>query len=120
VSHPEVTKVQEALQLVREARPDLAIDGEMQADLAVGHEQLKSQFPFTTLSEAANVLIFPTLSAGNATYKVLSELGGAQAVGPILLGIDQPVTVLQPHARVEDIVNMTAYTVVMAQRRDTP
>ena len=117
VSHPEVTKVQEALEMVREARPDIAIEGEMQADMAVDFEQLKSQFPFARLTDAANVLIFPTLSAGNATYKVLSELGHAQAVGPILVGIDAPITVLQPQARVEDIVNMTAYTVVMAQRR---
>jgi malate dehydrogenase (oxaloacetate-decarboxylating)(NADP+) len=117
VSHPEVAKVQSALAAVRKARPDLVIEGEMQADIAVDHESLKSQFPFATLDESANVLIFPTLSAGNATYKILSELGGAQAVGPILLGINRPVTVLQPHARVEDIVNMTAYTVVMAQRR---
>jgi malate dehydrogenase (oxaloacetate-decarboxylating)(NADP+) len=117
VDHPEVRKVQEALARVHELRPDLQVDGEMQADIALDHEKLQSQFPFSSLTSAANVLIFPTLSAGNATYKVLQSLGGAQAVGPILLGISRPVTVLQPHAPVEDIVHMTAYTAMLSQRK---
>ncbi len=75
-------------------------------------------FPFCRLSDAANVLVFPQLIAGNAAYKVLQSLGGATAVGPILLGVGRPVSVLQPQARVSDIVNMTAFTVLTAQQQE--
>ncbi len=115
VDHEQAKRVQRALKMVRGARPKLAVDGEMQADIALDAAKL-AEFPFTTLPDTANVLIFPSLSAGNASYKILQSLGGAQALGPILLGISKPVAVLQPHAPVEDIVNMTAYTVRMAQR----
>jgi len=117
-SHPDVTKVQEALAIARERRPELEIDGEMQADIALDKAKLQERYPFSTLSDAANVLIFPTLSAGNASYKILSSLGGATAIGPLLLGIDKPVAVLQPHSAVDDIVNVTAYTVMVAQLRE--
>ncbi|MBT8494044.1 MAG: NADP-dependent malic enzyme, partial [Deltaproteobacteria bacterium] len=117
-SHFDVTKVQDALALVRKLRPDLEVDGEMQADLALDKRKLLEQYPFTTLTDEANVLIFPTLSAGNASYKVLKSLAGASAIGPLLLGIDKPVAVLQPQAEVEDIVNVTAYTVMVAQHRE--
>ena len=74
-------------------------------------EKLRELFPFTRLSDAANVLIFPSLAAGNAAYKVLEALGGATAIGPILLGVTKPVTVLPRDANVDTIVAMTAYTV---------
>jgi malate dehydrogenase (oxaloacetate-decarboxylating)(NADP+) len=108
--------VREALALVRKRRPDLEIDGEMQADVALSKQTMDSLFPFCRLGDAANVLVFPSLSAGNASYKVLQALGGASAVGPILLGVARPVTVLQAQAPVADIVNMTAFTVLEAQR----
>ena len=109
--HPESQKVAAAVELVRKRRPDLEIDGEVQADIAVDPETIRELFPFSRLTDAANVLIFPSLSAGNAAYKVLAALGGATAVGPILLGLNKPVTVLPRDANVDTIVNMTAYTV---------
>ena len=116
--HPDVRKVQAALAIVRERRPELEIDGEMQADIALDKAKLMEGYPFSTLSDAANTLIFPSLGAGNASYKILSSLGGATAIGPLLLGIGGPVTVLQPHSSVDDIVNVTAYTVMVAQLRE--
>jgi malate dehydrogenase (oxaloacetate-decarboxylating)(NADP+) len=114
VSHPEATKVRRALDLVRAARPALQVDGEMQADVALDKTAMAG-FPFCQLGDAANVLIFPTLAAGNAAYKVLSVLGGAQPIGPIILGLAKPVMVLQKHASVEDVVNMTGYIAAIAQ-----
>lgn len=109
--HPESEKSALAVDIIRQRRPELEVDGEVQADIALDAEMLKELFPFTRLTDAANVLIFPSLAAGNAAYKVLSALGGALAVGPILLGIRKPVTVLPRDVSVEMIVNMTAYTV---------
>ena len=87
--HPESQKVAAAVEIVRQRRPDLEIDGEMQADIAVEPEKLHELFPFSRLTDEANVLVFPSLAAGNAAYKVLAALGGATAVGPILLGRQQ-------------------------------
>jgi malate dehydrogenase (oxaloacetate-decarboxylating)(NADP+) len=109
--HPESRKMADAVEIVRRRRPDLEIDGEVQADIAVEPEKLRELFPFTRLTDSANVLIFPSLSAGNAAYKVLAALGGATAIGPILLGVKKPVTVLPRDANVDTIVSMTAYTV---------
>jgi malate dehydrogenase (oxaloacetate-decarboxylating)(NADP+) len=107
--HPQSRKVAEAVDIVRQLRPDLEIDGELQADIAVDGDKLREQFPFSRLKEAANVLVFPTLDAANAAYKVLSALGGADAIGPMLLGLDKPVAVLPRDANVDTIVAMTAY-----------
>jgi malate dehydrogenase (oxaloacetate-decarboxylating)(NADP+) len=112
--HPESEKSARAVDIIRKLRPELEVDGEVQADIALDAEMLKELFPFTRLTDAANVLIFPSLAAGNAAYKVLAALGGATAVGPILLGISKPVTVLPRDVSVEMIVNMTAYTVTQA------
>ena len=109
--HPESQKVAAAVEIVRRRRPDLEIDGEVQADIAVEHEKMRDLFPFSRLTDDANVLIFSSLTAGNAAYKVLAALGGATAVGPILLGVPKPVTVLPRDANVDTIVSMTAYTV---------
>jgi malate dehydrogenase (oxaloacetate-decarboxylating)(NADP+) len=109
--HPESQKVSRAVELVRKRRPDLEIDGEVQADIAVEPEKMKELFPFSRLTDEANVLVFPSLAAGNAAYKVLAALGGATAIGPILLGVNKPVTVLPRDANVDTIVSMTAYTV---------
>jgi len=113
--HPESKKMADAVDIVRRLRPDLEIDGEVQADIAVEPEKMRELFPFSRLTDEANVLIFPTLSAGNAAYKVLSALGGATAIGPILLGVNKPVTVLPRDANVDTIVSMTAYTVARSQ-----
>jgi malate dehydrogenase (oxaloacetate-decarboxylating)(NADP+) len=109
--HAESQKVSRAVEIVRRRRPDLEIDGEVQADIAVEPEKMKELFPFSRLSDEANVLVFPSLAAGNAAYKVLAALGGATAIGPILLGVNKPVTVLPRDANVDTIVSMTAYTV---------
>jgi malate dehydrogenase (oxaloacetate-decarboxylating)(NADP+) len=109
--HPSSQKVARAVEIVRRLRPDLEIDGEVQADIAVEPEKMRELFPFSRLTEAANVLVFPSLEAGNAAYKVLDALGGATAIGPILLGVNKPVTVLPRDANVDTIVSMTAYTV---------
>jgi malate dehydrogenase (oxaloacetate-decarboxylating)(NADP+) len=112
---PESERVARAVELVRARRPDLEVDGELQADTAVTPEELRAQFPFTRLTDAANVLVFPNLAAGNVAYKLVSALGGATALGPILLGVQAPITVLPRNANVETIVNMTAFTVTKAQ-----
>jgi malate dehydrogenase (oxaloacetate-decarboxylating)(NADP+) len=109
--HPESQKVAKAVEIVRKLRPDLEIDGEVQADIAVEPEKMRELFPFSRLTDGANVLVFPSLAAGNAAYKVLAALGGATAIGPILLGVNKPVTVLPRDANVDTIVSMTAYTV---------
>ena len=117
VRHPEAAKAAEAARLVRLADPALEVDGEMQADTAVDLRVLQGRYPFSTLRGEANVLIFPNLSAGNTAYKLLSRLGGATAIGPILVGMNRPVHVLEQGADVQDIVNMTAVAVMDAQGR---
>ena len=115
VRHPEVDKVQAALALARQRRPDLEIDGDMQPEVALDEARRTQLYPFSTLTNNANVLVFSSLAAGNAAYQTLECLGGAAAVGPILLGVSRPVALLQNESSVDDIVNMTAYTVMKAQ-----
>ena len=117
VRHPETEKMARAVQLLRELDPSIVVDGEMQADTALDEDLLKSAYPFSSLSERANVLIFPNLSAGNIAYKLLNHLGGATAIGPILVGMNRPVHVLERGADVQDIVNMAAVAVMDAQER---
>jgi malate dehydrogenase (oxaloacetate-decarboxylating)(NADP+) len=114
--HASALKVKKAVALVRAARPDVAIDGEMQADYAVVPEMLESQYPWASVRHP-NVLIFPNLEAANAAYKLVWRLAGAEAIGPILLGLKRPVHVLQRGVDVADIVNMTAIAVVDAQEK---
>ena len=113
-SHPQVQRIAEALRIVRERDPSLAIDGEMQADTAVSPEKAESDFPFSTIAGKANVLVFPTLTSANIAYKLLRELGGATAIGPVISGMGKPVNVLQLGANVSGIVNMAAITVSQA------
>jgi malate dehydrogenase (oxaloacetate-decarboxylating)(NADP+) len=120
VRHPEAEKMARAVQLLRRRDPSLMVDGEMQADTAFDHEIIERDYPFSTLKEQANVLIFPNLSAGNIAYKLLNHLGGATAIGPILVGMNRPVHVLERGADVQDIVNMAAVAVVDAQERSYP
>jgi malate dehydrogenase (oxaloacetate-decarboxylating)(NADP+) len=119
VRHPEAEKVARAVQLLRERDPSLIVEGEMQADTALDEELLASAYEFSVLKERANVLIFPNLSAGNIAYKLLHHLGGATAIGPILVGMNRPVHVLERGADVQDIVNMAAVAVMDAQERST-
>ena len=117
VKHPEAGKVAEAVRLLREREPSLIVDGEMHADTAFDENVLAMRYPFSALKQAANVLIFPILSAGNIGYKLLKSLGGATAIGPILVGMNHPVHVLEQGAEVQDIVNMAAVAVIDAQER---
>ncbi|WKW12711.1 NADP-dependent malic enzyme [Pseudogemmatithrix spongiicola] len=120
VKHPEAQKVAQAVSMLRLRDPSLVVDGEMQADTAFSSEILNTRFPFSALKEAANVLIFPDLSAGNIAYKLLTQLGGATAIGPILVGMQHPVHVLEQGADVQEIVNMAAVAVIDAQQRSRP
>jgi malate dehydrogenase (oxaloacetate-decarboxylating)(NADP+) len=97
---------------------DFPVDGEMQADTAVLDEMLTGTYEFSNLDAAANVLVFPNLEAGNIGYKLLQRLGGAEAIGPMLVGMDEPVHVLQRGDEVKDIVNLAGVAVVDAQQRD--
>jgi malate dehydrogenase (oxaloacetate-decarboxylating)(NADP+) len=112
--HDESSKVRQATELVKATRPDLVIDGEMQADVAVVPELMARHYPFSQVTDA-NILVFPDLAAANTAYKLLSRLGGAEAIGPILVGMGKPVHVLQTGADVLDIVNVTTLAVVDAQ-----
>jgi malate dehydrogenase (oxaloacetate-decarboxylating)(NADP+) len=113
-NHPLAAKVKKAVELVKIKAPELEIDGEMQADTAVTPELL-ANYPFSTLTGPANILIFPDLNSGNICYKLLHRLGGAEAIGPILMGMNKPVHVLQRGDDVSNIVNMAAIAVVDAQ-----
>ncbi len=115
VDHPAAHKMAKATATLRARRPDLEVEGELQANYAVNYGLQKRSFPFSTLEGAANVLIFPNLEAGNIAYKLMRELGGITAVGPVLLGMAKPVTVLERDCDVDNIVFMTALTVVQAQ-----
>ncbi len=114
VRHPHSDKVRKAVEIVKERNPEIIIDGEMQADTAVVQELL-DHYQFSKLKQTANVLIFPDLNSGNIAYKLLARLGGAEAIGPILMGMNKPVHVLQRGDDVNDIVNMAAIAVVDAQ-----
>jgi malate dehydrogenase (oxaloacetate-decarboxylating)(NADP+) len=113
--HPLTEKVRRATEIVKRAEPNLMVDGEMQADTAVSPEIINETYPFSALKGGANVLIFPTLDAANIAYKLMMRIGGAEALGPILMGMNKPVHVLQRGAEVEEIVNMAAIAVVNAQ-----
>jgi malate dehydrogenase (oxaloacetate-decarboxylating)(NADP+) len=114
--HPLAEKVRRAIDLVRAKRPDLPIDGEMQADTAVVSRILEERYPFARVRDP-NVLVFPNLEAANVAYKLLRHLGDAETIGPILLGMGKPVHVLQQGDEVKDIVNMAAIAVVDAQKK---
>ena len=113
--HPLADKVRRATELVRERAPDLIVEGEMQADTAVVERMLTETYPFNRLKQPANVLIFPSLEAGNIAYKLMQRLGNAEAVGPILMGLRKPVHVLQRGAEVGEIIDMAAIAAVDAQ-----
>ena len=111
-AYPESIKVKKAVEIVRNVRPDIMVDGEMQADTAVVPSIIEKDFPFSTLKGGANVLVFPDLNSGNIAYKLMARIGGATVIGPVLCGMKKPVHVLQRGATVDDIFNMTAIAVV--------
>ncbi len=115
--HPLSEKVRRAVEIIREKRPDLAVDGEMQADTAVVPEIIEKRYPFSRVKDA-NVLVFPDLESANIAYKLLARLGKAEAIGPILLGMGAPVHVLQTGDEVRDIVNIAAVAVMDAASRE--
>lgn len=112
-------KVRQAVKILHEKHKDIIVDGEMQANFAMNPDLLRDNYPFSSLVGApANVLIFPNLESGNIAYKLLQELGGAEAVGPILLGLNKPVHILQLGSSVREIVNMVTIAVVDAQTKE--
>jgi malate dehydrogenase (oxaloacetate-decarboxylating)(NADP+) len=113
--HPLADKVRKATALVKERAKGLIVDGEMQADTAIVPELTAEDYPFSQVKGDANVLIFPNLEAGNIAYKLMMRMGGAEALGPILMGMAKPVHVLARGSEVEEIVNMAAIAVVHAQ-----
>ena len=117
-THPAARKVRRAVEIVAALEPDLEVDGEMQADTAVFEQILHESYPWSRLKAPANVLIFPELQSANTAYKLIWRLAGAEAIGPVLLGMAKPIHVLQSGLEVSDIVNMTALCVVDAQELD--
>jgi malate dehydrogenase (oxaloacetate-decarboxylating)(NADP+) len=116
-NHRLTAKMRRAAELVVEKNPDLMVDGEMMADTALVPEILEEEYPFAKLKGGATVLVFPDLEAANIAYKMMMRIGGAEALGPILMGLSKPVHVLQRGATVEEIVNMAAIAVVDAQKQ---
>lgn len=111
-------KVATAVSILHKNYPGLVVDGDIQANFAINNSLLKEQFPFSTLVDKdVNTFIFPNLAAGNIAYKMMQELGGAEAIGPVLMGLNKPVHVLQLGSSVREIVNMIILAVVDAQNK---
>ena len=117
-NHPMANKVERALKFLRRSNPDLVVDGPIQSDFALNKMMLKNKFDDSRLgTQKVNVLIFPNLDAANITYKIIKEIDGAKSIGPIMMGMDKPVHILQLKASVEEIVDMSAIAVIDAQSR---
>jgi malate dehydrogenase (oxaloacetate-decarboxylating)(NADP+) len=116
---PEANMVRKAREIVKQKNPSLVVDGEMQGIVAFNKEILRDNYPFSELVETGevNTLIFPNLSAGNIAYNLLQEVGGADAIGPILLGLNKPVHVLQLGSSIRSILNMVMIAVIDAQSK---
>jgi malate dehydrogenase (oxaloacetate-decarboxylating)(NADP+) len=111
-------KMREATEILHKNYPGMIVDGEMQANFALNDELMKEQFPFSDLvDKKVNTLIFPNLASGNIAYKLIQEMGGAEAIGPVLIGMKKPVHILQLGSSVREIVNMVTIAVVDAQAR---
>jgi malate dehydrogenase (oxaloacetate-decarboxylating)(NADP+) len=106
--------VREAIGIVRRRWPELDVDGEMQADTALDRNKMEANFPFCTLSQSANVLVFPDLTSGNIAYKLLVKLTDAEALGPLVLGIGGAVGIIPVGATVNEIVNIATYAAAQA------
>ncbi|WP_432709270.1 NADP-dependent malic enzyme [Pedobacter sp.] len=113
-------KVRKAVNILHKDHPEIVVDGEMQGNFAMNSELLNDNFPFSTLAGSpANTLVFPNLESGNIAYKLLQELGGAEAVGPILVGLKKPVHIVQLGSSVREIVNMVTIAVVDVQTKES-
>ena len=111
-------KVSKAVKILHNTCPGMIVDGDIQANFALNNNLMKEQFPFSTLAETdVNTFIFPNLASGNIAYKLMQELGGAEAIGPVLMGLNKPVHVLQLGSSVREIVNMVIIAVVDAQNK---
>ena len=117
--YPQAKKVSDAVSLLHRGSPELIVDGPIQSDFALNKDLLQNTFPFSSLSnKKVNVLIFPNLDSANITYKLMKELNEALSIGPILMGLSEPVHVLQLGASVDEIVNMSAVAVIDAQSKN--
>ena len=117
-NHPMANKVKRAIKFLRRSNPEMIVDGPIQSDFAINKMMLKNKFDDSRLgTQKVNVLIFPNLDAANITYKIIKEIDGAKSIGPILMGMDKAVHVLQLKASVEEIVNMSAIALIDAQSR---
>ena len=103
-------KMKKAVELIRQWKPDLQVEGELQADIAVNKELAKELFPEQTFNKSANILIFPNLDAGNMAYKLAQQLGHGEVIGPLLVGIKEPINIVQRTCTVEDIINSLVLT----------
>lgn len=115
--HKLTEKVSRATEIVKSKMPDLIIEGELFADTAMSPETISTYYPFSKLKDKANLLICPDLTSANIAYKLLGTIGGAVAIGPILMGINKPVYLLGQESYVDDIVNITAMAVFEAKRK---
>ena len=115
--HKLTEKVSRATEIVKSRMPDLIVEGEMFADTAMNPETISTYYPFSKLKDKANLLICPDLTSANIAYKLLASIGGAVAIGPILMGINKPVYLLGQESYVDDIVNITAMAVFEAKRK---
>ena len=107
--------MKKAAELVRAYRPDIPVDGDMQADTAVNPDIVKRIFPFCELKEGANVLIFPNLESSNICYKLLQQIGKVEVIGPFLMGVRRSANVLQRTTTVDAIINSVVLTTLEAQ-----
>lgn len=115
----ETLKIREAVQMLHDKYPDIIVDGEMQANFALNNQLMQEQFPFSSLSnEKVNTLIFPNLASGNIAYKLMQEMGKFEAIGPLLLGLKNPLHILQLGSSIREIVNLVSLAVVDAQNQE--
>jgi len=119
-NHELSTKVARAVKYLHENNPELIVDGEIQADFALNQDMMQDRFPFSKLAgKKVNALIFPGLSSANIAYKIMKEQNDVASVGPILMGLSEPVHIVQMRATVDEIVNMTVIAVIDAQNRQS-
>lgn len=120
VAHKDALKAKQAVEIVKKTRPELNIDGEMQADVALDENKRNDHFPFSALKSNANILIFSNLEAANISYKLLEQLAQCEAIGPILLGINGSANVCQLYASANNIVHLAAITAASAKKNTSP
>jgi malate dehydrogenase (oxaloacetate-decarboxylating)(NADP+) len=118
VRHPQAEMVRQAVEIIRQRQPELPVDGELQANVALNEELLNDTYPCNNLKKEANVLIFPSMEAANIAYKLVQRLANAEVIGPMLVGMRKPVHIMQRGDEVKDIVNLAAMAVVKAQNLD--